>query len=210
MNHRPQGETFDETNGEPESCLLECGEWSLEQISSPRREFLGDGTYKETVRVKLFLIFFVAVIRSSESFRPSNLTPTPHLGRDRFKLQHEFLSHKWLTLKLRREDRIEESEAKFQLAKTLEAQLDDYAKPFIDGAKPIDDVGVEDFLDPQLLFALKEIGFEDDSTAKGLEKPEPIKSVGNKGENSSRERIRLEAQIKAEKVKAINLNRAGK
>ncbi|KAI8000318.1 hypothetical protein LOK49_LG09G01722 [Camellia lanceoleosa] len=145
-----------------------------------------------------------------ENLYPSNLTPTPHLGRDRFKLQHEFLSHKWLTLKLRREDRIEESEAKFQLAKTLEAQLDDSAKPSVSGAKPVDDVGVEDFLDPQLLFALKEIGFEDDSTAKGLEKPEPIKSVGDKGENSSRERIRLEAQIKAEKVKAINLKRAGK
>ncbi|XP_028098168.1 uncharacterized protein LOC114297889 [Camellia sinensis] len=142
---------------------------------------------------------------------PSNLTLKPHLGRDRFKLQQESLGHKRLALKLRREGRIEESEAEFQLAKALEAQLDDSAKPSVSGAKPADDVGVEDFLDPQLLFALKEIGFEDDSTVlKGPEKPEPIKSVVDKGENSSRERIRLEAQIKAEKVEAINLKRAGK
>ncbi|KAI8001434.1 hypothetical protein LOK49_LG09G01717 [Camellia lanceoleosa] len=95
--------------------------------------------------------------------------------------------------------------------RALEAQLDDSTKHSVSGAKPVDDVGVEDFLDPQLLFALKEIGFEDDSTVlKGPEKPEPIKSVADKGENSSREKIRLEAQIKAEKVKAINLKRAGK
>ncbi|KAL7212020.1 hypothetical protein ACSBR2_014807 [Camellia fascicularis] len=142
---------------------------------------------------------------------PSNLTPKPHSGRDRFKLQQESLGHKRLALKLRREGRIEESEAEFQLAKALEAQLDDSAKPSVSGAKPVDDVGVEDFLDPQLLFALKEIGFEDGSTVlKGPEKPEPIKSVADEGEISSRERIRLEAQIKAEKVKAINLKRAGK
>lgn len=51
---------------------------------------------------------------------PSNLTLKPHLGRDRFKLQQESLSHKRLALKLRREGRIEESEAEFQLAKALE------------------------------------------------------------------------------------------
>ncbi|KAI8001436.1 Vacuolar protein sorting-associated protein 27 [Camellia lanceoleosa] len=142
---------------------------------------------------------------------PSYLTPKPCSGRDRFKLQQESLGHKRLALKLRREGRIEESEAEFQLAKALEAQLDDSAKPSVSGAKPVDEVGVEDFLDPQLLFALKEIGFEDDSTVlKSPKKPEPIKSVADKGENSSQERIRLEAQIKAEKVKAINLKRAGK
>ncbi|CAL5412071.1 unnamed protein product [Camellia sinensis] len=141
----------------------------------------------------------------------SNLTPKPHSGRDRFKLQQESLGHKRLALKLRREGRIEESEAEFQLAKALEAQVDDSAKPSVSGAKPVDDVGVEDFLDPQLLFALKEIGFEHDSTVlKGPEKPEPINSVADKGEISSWESIRLEAQIKAEKVKAINLKRSGK
>ncbi|KAI8000369.1 hypothetical protein LOK49_LG09G01726 [Camellia lanceoleosa] len=113
-----------------------------------------------------------ASLKESQKMSPSNLTLKPHLGRDRFKLQHESLSHKRLALKLRREGRIEESEAEFQLAKALEAQLDDSAKPSVSGAKPVDDVGVEDFLDPQLLFALKEIGFEDDSTVlKGPEKP---------------------------------------
>ncbi|KAF5944319.1 hypothetical protein HYC85_018396 [Camellia sinensis] len=147
------------------------------------------------------------VSRNDQKHRPSNLTLKPHSGRDRFKLQQESLGHKRFALKFRREGRIEESKAEFQVAKALEAQLDDSAKSSVSGAKPVDDVGVEDFLDPQLLFALKDIGFEDDSTVlKGPEKPEPIKSVADKGENSSRERIRLEA----EKVKAINLKRAGK
>ncbi|XP_057499599.1 uncharacterized protein LOC130783852 isoform X2 [Actinidia eriantha] len=137
----------------------------------------------------------------------SNVALKPLSSRDRFKLQQESLSHKRLALKLRREGRTEEAEAEFELAKALEAQLEESAaNESAKSAKPVDDVGVEDFLDPQLLSALKAIGYENASP----EEPEPVKSVVGKGANSFQERIQLEEQIKAEKVKAVNLKRSGK
>ncbi|PSS24724.1 Vacuolar protein sorting-associated protein [Actinidia chinensis var. chinensis] len=137
----------------------------------------------------------------------SNVALKPLSSRDRFKLQQESLSHKRLALKLRREGRTEEAEAEFELAKALEAQLEESAaNESAKSAKPVDDVGVEDFLDPQLLSALKAIGYENASP----EEPEPVKSVAGKGANSCQERIQLEEQIKAEKVKAVNLKRSGK
>ncbi|XP_057513650.1 uncharacterized protein LOC130795525 [Actinidia eriantha] len=137
----------------------------------------------------------------------SNVDSKPLSSRDRFKLQQESLGHKRLALKLRREGRTEEAEAEFELAKALEAQLEESgANESTKSAKPVDDAGVEDFLDPQLLSALKAIGFEDATP----EEPEPIKSVAGKGENFGQERIQLEEQIKVEKVKAVNLKRSGK
>jgi hypothetical protein len=138
-----------------------------------------------------------------------NLAPKPLSGRDRFKLQQESLSHKRQALKLRREGRVEEAEAEFELAKALEAQLDEMSSANL--AEPVDDVVVEDLLDPQLLSALKAIGIEDTSTiSQGSERPGPVKVSPTKSESNSQERIQLEERIKAEKVKAVNLKRAGK
>ncbi|CAK7350849.1 unnamed protein product [Dovyalis caffra] len=145
-----------------------------------------------------------------------HLAPKPLSGRDRFKLQQESLSHKRQALKLRREGRVEEAEAEFELAKALEAQLDemssnDSAKSSVNVAEPVDDVVVEDLLDPQLLSALKAIGIEDISIiSQSSERPGPMKVSPTKIENSSQERIQLEERIKSEKVKAVNLKRAGK
>lgn len=143
-----------------------------------------------------------------------HVSSKPLSSRDRFKLQQESLSHKRLALKLRREGRTEEAEAEFELAKSLEAQLEELAandsvKSSISEAK-LDDVGVEDFLDPQLLSALKAIGIEDASASQGSEKPEPVKPVVGKSESSDQERVQLKEQIKAEKLKALNLKRSGK
>ncbi|KAL4388972.1 hypothetical protein GQ457_09G001620 [Hibiscus cannabinus] len=146
----------------------------------------------------------------------SALAPKPLSGRDRFKLQQESLSHKRKALKLRREGRTQEAEAEFELAKSLEAQLEelgvhDSTKSSSFGAEPVDDVVVEDLLDPQLLSALKAIGLDDSSVvAHGPEKPKLVKPTAAKSENVDQERIQLEEQIKAEKVKAVNLKRSGK
>ncbi|XWS19492.1 hypothetical protein CRYUN_Cryun31cG0020700 [Craigia yunnanensis] len=144
----------------------------------------------------------------------SSLAPKPPSGRDRFKLQQKSLSHKRQALKLRREGRMQEAEAEFELAKSLEAQLEELAahdstKSSSIGAEPVD--VVEDLLDPQLLSALKAIGWDDSSVvARGPERPELVKPNASKSENVDQERIQLEEQIKAEKVKAVNLKRSGK
>ncbi|EOY28522.1 Phosphoinositide binding, putative [Theobroma cacao] len=146
----------------------------------------------------------------------SSLAPKPLSGRDRFKLQQESLSHKRQALKLRREGRMQEAEAEFEMAKSLEAQLEELAghdssKSSTVGAEPVDDVGVEDLLDPQLLSALKAIGLDDLSVvARGPERTEPVKPNGSKSEKVDQERIQLEERIKAEKLKAVNLKRSGK
>ncbi|KAB2060450.1 hypothetical protein ES319_A10G018400v1 [Gossypium barbadense] len=142
--------------------------------------------------------------------------PKPLSGHDRFKLQQESLSHKWEALKLRREGRMQEAEAEFELAKSLEAQLEELGghastKSSSNRAEPVDDVVVEDLLDPQLLSALKAIGLDDSSAmAQGLKRTELVKPNVAKSENVNQERIQLEEQIKAEKVKAVNLKRSGK
>ncbi|EOA33278.1 hypothetical protein CARUB_v10019682mg [Capsella rubella] len=142
---------------------------------------------------------------------PSSSAPKALSGRERFKVQQESLSHKRQAMKLRREGKMQEAEAEFEIAKTLEAQLEDStsSKP-----EPVDDVAVEDFLDPQLLSALKAIGLDNpinppsvsktDTTQAAL-KPNPVKES-----NNNQERSQLEERIKAEKVKAVTLKRAGK
>lgn len=144
------------------------------------------------------------------------LAPKPLSARDRFKLQQESLSHKRQALKLRREGRMEEAEAEFELAKSLEAQLEesasqDSSKSSVSTAEAVDDAVVEDLLDPQLLSALKAIGIEDGNIAsEGPVRPGPAKLSPHKVESVGQERIQLEEQIKAEKVKALNLKRSGK
>ncbi|KAM7525183.1 hypothetical protein LguiA_015085 [Lonicera macranthoides] len=140
-------------------------------------------------------------------------------SRDRFKLQQESLSHKRQALKLRREGRMAEAEAEFELAKALESQLEEMNGQDSTKAEHADDVGVEDFLDPQLLSALKAIGLED-ATASSSQGPvvrsEPIKSAvavaaaAKVEKNNNEERTQLEEEIRAEKMKALNLKRSGR
>ncbi|XP_047174045.1 uncharacterized protein LOC124841760 [Vigna umbellata] len=140
---------------------------------------------------------------------PSNVSSKPLSSRERFKLQQESLGHKRQALKLRREGRTEEAEALFERAKAIETQLEELTAQDskLDG---VDDVMVEDFLDPQLLSALKAVGLDDVGVvSKAPERQETVKSNA-KVQNSNQERIQLEERIKEEKVKALNLKRSGK
>ncbi|XP_026448350.1 enolase-phosphatase E1-like [Papaver somniferum] len=142
----------------------------------------------------------------------STTTPPKQISsRDRFKLQQESLAHKRQAMKLRREGRTEEAEAELELAKALEAQLEEHDSQNTSKSEAMDGVVVEDLLDPQLLSALKAIGLGTEVVApRRQEKSEPAKASPEKGENSSQERSLLEEKIKAEKVKALNFKRAGK
>ncbi|CAI9087708.1 OLC1v1021851C1 [Oldenlandia corymbosa var. corymbosa] len=135
---------------------------------------------------------------SSPSSAPKTLS-----SRDRFKLQQESLKHKRQALKLRREGRQEEADAETELAKALEAQLEESSSSSTNASQPVDEVAVEDFLDPHLLSALKAIGLDDPRTVSSVpEKPSRI-------DNPDEERVQLLEQIKAEKLKALRLKRAG-
>ncbi|KAL0414073.1 UNVERIFIED_CONTAM: hypothetical protein Sradi_1609000 [Sesamum radiatum] len=150
--------------------------------------------------------------------------PKPLSSRERFKLQQESLSHKRQSLKLRREGKIAEADAEFELAKALETQLqelDSHDSAVSSKSAEPDDVSIEDFLDPQLLSALQSIGLEDartasqgtqrpESTKSNTQKPESTKSNIDNTENVNIDREQLLQRIKAEKVKAVNLKRSGK
>lgn len=138
---------------------------------------------------------------------PSSVSK-PLSSRDRFKLQQESLGHKRKALKLRREGKTAEADAEFELAKALEAQLQesDTSGSSVNG-EPAADASVEDFLDPQLLSALRSIGLENDQPrSQVIERPETTKS----STDANLERQQLFEQIKTEKVKAVNLKRSGK
>ncbi|XP_009105116.1 uncharacterized protein LOC103831016 isoform X2 [Brassica rapa] len=158
------------------------------------------------------------VVREKENSPSSSAAPKPMSSRDRFKLQQESLSHKRQAMKLRREGKMEEAEAEFEIAKTLEAQLEDLTSS---KSEPVDDnVAVEDFLDPQLLSALKAIGLDSPAnasaskpdTTQATPKPvrEAVKPSPAKESDNSQERSQLEERIKAEKIKAVTLKRSGK
>ncbi|KAJ0254668.1 hypothetical protein HA466_0105420 [Hirschfeldia incana] len=154
------------------------------------------------------------VVREKETSPSSSVAPKPMSSRDRFKLQQESLSHKRQAMKLRREGKMQEAKAEFEIAKTLEAQLEDSTSS---KSEPVDDnVAVEDFLDPQLLSALKAIGL-DSSVNTSASKPDttqaavkPVKPSPAKESDSKQERTQLEERIKAEKIKAVTLKRSGK
>ncbi|GJT84141.1 tetratricopeptide-like helical domain containing protein [Tanacetum coccineum] len=144
-----------------------------------------------------------------------------NLFRSHKRNEQQSLSHKRQALKLRREGRTDEADAEFELAKNLESQLEAATdKP----AGPVDDVGVEALLDPQLLSALRELGIESAVAQSPPEKTEPVRAkpvviqaepdkgkvVINKTDTTNKDRTELEEQIKAEKVKAVHLKRAGK
>lgn len=152
-----------------------------------------------------------------EEREPPTSAPKPLSGRERFKIQQESLRHKRQALKLRKEGRIQEAEAEFELAKTLEAQLEesgpnDSGKSSMEG---VDDVVVEDLLDPELLSALSAIGIENSSSvSRSSDQPklEPVRLNAGRNDSGSlnKERAKLEEEIRAEKAKALNLKRSGK
>lgn len=151
----------------------------------------------------------IHTVGKREEHASSNIVPKPLSSRDRFKLQQESLGHKRQALKLRREGRIKEAEAEFELAKALESQLEDMSATNTT-VEPKGDVVVDDFLDPQLLSALRAIGIEEASSlSRDTERSQPSKP-GVQPEKSNHGRSELEEQIKAEKVKALNLKRSGK
>ncbi|OIV94586.1 hypothetical protein TanjilG_25648 [Lupinus angustifolius] len=140
-----------------------------------------------------------------------NVTAKPLTSRDRFKLQQESLGHKRQALKLRREGRIEEAEAESERAKAIEIQLEESTAHDAGKSDAVDDVTVEDFLDPQLLSALKAAGIEGASVAsRAPDRAEPLKPNVARIENSNQERNQLEERIKEEKLKAVTLKRSGK
>ncbi|XP_068668617.1 uncharacterized protein [Aristolochia californica] len=144
----------------------------------------------------------------------TNVDKKPISSRDRLKLQQQCLAHKRQALKLRREGKIQESEAESELAKAIETQLEEMAALDSNamGKGPVDDAAVEDFLDPQLLSALKSIGWQDaDIVIQTTETPQATLNVNaSKKTNEERERSQLEEQIKTERAQALNLKRAGK
>lgn len=144
-----------------------------------------------------------------------SIAPKPLSSQERFKFQRECLAHKRNALKLRREGRVEEAEAEQQLAAALESQLQE-ANDHLHKDSSSVDAGVEDLLDPQLLSALKAIGFDAHGTTAPAPAPapagapaEPSFNDSKKSESSSQERTQLETEIKAEKTKAVRLKQAG-
>ncbi|CAO2832472.1 unnamed protein product [Amaranthus hypochondriacus] len=134
---------------------------------------------------------------------------------ERLKLQRACLNHKRNAMKLRREGQAEEADAELELAKKLEAQLEEVSPPNPAGPSSsytghADEAIVEDLFDPQLLSALKAIGLQDDIISQTPAKAEQQTSVSTKNESPTEERTQLEAQIKAEKMKALSLKRSGK
>ncbi|CDO99691.1 unnamed protein product [Coffea canephora] len=120
----------------------------------------------------------------------------PLSSRERFKLQQESLNHKRQALKLRREGRTEEAEAEFELAKAIEAQLEESA--------------AQDSMTSSANAAEAAIGLNDVSSgSQGTENHESKKNLADT-DNSNDERRELEERIKAEKVKALNFKRSGK
>ncbi|XP_008798841.1 uncharacterized protein LOC103713621 isoform X2 [Phoenix dactylifera] len=145
----------------------------------------------------------------------TNQSKKPISGRDRLKIQQESLSHKRNALKLRREGKMEESEAELELAKALENQLEELdaqrSSTSTSGKlEAMDDAVVEDLLDPQLMSALKAVGWQDTDFGVQPSRKSESKPKVEKDGNPQAEKANLEEQIKAEKLRALNLKRAGK
>lgn len=176
---------------------------------------------------------------SLASVASAGALPTPAqkytAGKDRLKLQRESLAHKRKALALRREGRMEEAEAEFELAKSMEKQMEELggsdpgngAVPKTGGAGPIfghqDEEGVDDIFDPQLVAALKGLGWKEidylGAAPKAGQKVKEKVPTGNSGKadmatgtnfKQNEEKHQLEAKIKSEKVRAVQLKRSGR
>ncbi|RLM80180.1 uncharacterized protein C2845_PM12G18740 [Panicum miliaceum] len=163
--------------------------------------------------------------QASKSMQPQKTLSS----RDRLKIQRESLAHKRNALKLRREGKTAEADAEFELAKELESQLeesDNQGSSSGGRSGEANDAVVEDLLDPQIMSALKSIGWSDmdlsmqssssqprkhtqSSNAQPPKKVEAKPAVAATSKPQS-ERSQLEEEIKAEKLKALNLKREGK
>jgi hypothetical protein len=162
----------------------------------------------------------------------STQPPKAMSSRDRLKIQRESLGHKRNALKLRREGKTAEADAEFELAKELESQLEESDNQGSSSgglsAEP-NDVAVENLLDPQIMSALKSIGWSNadlsmqTSNSQPPKKPEAkpavtltnrpqaeVKSAVAATSKPKSEGTQLEEQIKAEKLKALTLKREGK
>lgn len=144
--------------------------------------------------------------------------------KDRMKLQQESLAHKRKAMGLRRQGKTEEADAEYELAKELEKQMEDLDP--MHGKEELGDVaGVDDLLDPQLLAALKGVGFrEGDLTGHNAPAPVTAKpQTSDAASSTSRssiaapsnptleaEKKQLQEQIRAQKLQAVQLKRAGK
>lgn len=147
-------------------------------------------------------------------------------SRDRLKIQRESLAHKRNALKLRREGKTAEADAEFELAKELESQLEESDNQGSSSGGEPNDAVVENLLDPQIMSALKSIGWSDmdlsmQSSSSQPQKPAQssiaqtpkkveAKPVAVATSKTQSERSQLEEEIKAEKLKALNLKREGK
>uniref|UniRef100_A0ACD5ZH54 Uncharacterized protein n=1 Tax=Avena sativa TaxID=4498 RepID=A0ACD5ZH54_AVESA len=143
--------------------------------------------------------------------------PKAMSSRDRLRIQRESLTHKRNALKLRREGKTAEADAEFELAKSLESQLEEAdSQGSSSGGKSAEanDALVEDLIDPQMMSALKSIGW----SAADLSTPSRNAQPSAKAEAPAvvatskplSERSQLEEQIKAEKLKALGFKREGK
>ncbi|XP_066379830.1 uncharacterized protein [Miscanthus floridulus] len=148
-------------------------------------------------------------------------------SRDRLKIQRESLAHKRNALKLRREGKTAEADAEFELAKELESQLESDNQSSSSGGKSSEsnDMIVENLLDPQIMSALRSIGWSDMDLSMQSSSAQPLKPMQSSSQLPQKveakssvagtskprsERNQLEEQIKAEKLKALNLKREGK
>ncbi|TVU29505.1 hypothetical protein EJB05_21072 [Eragrostis curvula] len=162
----------------------------------------------------------------------STQPPKAMSSRDRLKIQRESLAHKRNALKLRREGKTAEADAEFELAKELESQLEEADNQGSSSgglSSEPNDAAVENLLDPQIMSALKSIGWSDaDLSMQSSNAPPPkkaevkpavtvtsrpqaeVKPVIAATSKPQSERTQLEEQIKAEKLKALTLKREGK
>ncbi|KAM0883590.1 hypothetical protein ACQ4PT_031505 [Festuca glaucescens] len=140
-------------------------------------------------------------------------------SRDRLRIQRESLTHKRNALKLRREGRTVEADAEFELAKSLESQLEEAdSQGSSSGGKSAEanDGSVEDLIDPQMMSALKSIGWSAaDLTTPSMNAQPSVKTearptVAVTTSKPQNEKSQLEEQIKAEKLKALAFKREGK
>ncbi|KAI5080582.1 hypothetical protein GOP47_0003765 [Adiantum capillus-veneris] len=163
-----------------------------------------------------------AVTSSKQPSNTPNTAAHKSTGKDRMKLQQESLAHKRKALALRREGKTEAADMEFEVAKSIEKQMEELGSA-AEGPSAMpkgDDSGmVEDIFDPQLLAALQGLGWKkSDLRAKPpLEKPQPAThkssteapttSTASLVQNNEKEE--LEQKIKSEKIRALNLKRAG-
>lgn len=148
-------------------------------------------------------------------------------GKDRMKLQQESLAHKRKALALRREGNTEAADMEFELAKSIEKQMEELGGT-TEGRNAMpreDDTGsIDDVFDPQLLAALKGLGWKESDILRptpevrqeAVEKPQKVNrkeitevTSGPNRPNQNNERERLEEKIKSEKIRAVQLKRSG-